>query len=99
MFTKFINLSIFAASFFIGLIFVWMSAPNSTTVFVYPTPENVKDCGYRDKANNCFEYKMKETECPDDETKIKTIPVQMGDTLPALPLKQVEIGDKKINKI
>jgi len=99
MFTKFINVSIFAASFVVGLIFVWMSAPNATTIFVYPTPDNIKDCGYRDKANNCFEYKIKETTCPDDETKVKTIPVQMGDTPQSTPTTELNIGEKKINKL
>ena len=99
MFTKFINLPVFAVSFIIGVIFVLISAPASTTIYVYPTPENIKDCGYRDKANNCFEYNMKQITCPDDEEKVKNIPVQMGDTEQALPMKQVEIGDKKVNKI
>ena len=35
----------------------------------------------------------------EDEDKVKNIPVQMGDTQQALPMKQVEIGDKKVNKI
>lgn len=73
---NFINLPAFLISLAIGLLFVYLTEPPHKIVYVYPTPENVNDIEYRDKADNCFEYKMKNVECPSDKSKIKSIPMQ-----------------------
>jgi len=99
MFTKFVDWSIFLASFVVGLVFIWLSAPESTIVYVYPTPDNIAEFGYIDKAKNCFEYIVKKMTCPEDSSKIKTIPVQMGGSLQKIPTTSVPFGDTNVNKI
>ena len=106
MFSKFIDWRIFIGSFLVGLIFVWLAAPDTTTINVFPTPDNMNKFIYRDKAGNCFKYKMKEVMCPDNEDDIKTIPVQDGHALDEEKKEEkevsglkVKVGDKTINKI
>jgi len=99
MFTKFINFPVFITSFIIGVIFIRLSAPETTTVFVYPTPDNVKHLEYIDKAENCFEYNYSDVDCPDDDKLITNIPPQMGKTKPKIiKAAKFEIGGKTINK-
>ena len=73
---NFINFPAFLISLAIGLLFVYLTEPQHKVVYVYPTPENVGNIEYRDKANNCFEYKMEDVVCPSDKSKIKTVPMQ-----------------------
>ena len=80
MFTRFINWPVFVSSFIIGLLFVHLSAPSTTTVYVFPTPDNTGLVEYVDKANNCFQYISNKISCPSDKNLIKDIPVQMGHT-------------------
>jgi len=99
MFTKFIDWPTFLASFVVGLVFIWLSAPKSTIVYVYPTPDNIAEFGYIDKAKNCFEYIVKKITCPADSSKIKTIPVQMGASVQNIQTASIPIGDTNVNKI
>ena len=76
MFLKFISLKIFLISLAIGLLFVYLSNPDPTIIYVYPTPDNVDKITYKDKAANCFKFNAKEVTCPSDKKNIKTIPLQ-----------------------
>ena len=40
MFFKFISFKIFIISLALGLLFVYLSSPDPTIVYVYPTPDN-----------------------------------------------------------
>ena len=55
-----INIPVFIVSLSIGLLFVYLSNPPPTTIYVYPTPYNIDKVQYKDKANNCFKYKSSE---------------------------------------
>jgi len=76
MFLKYISIKIFITSLAIGLLYVYLFNPDPTVIYVYPTPENVGQVEYKDKANNCFQFEANEVSCPKDKSKIKTIPVQ-----------------------
>lgn len=70
-------MKIFLVSLAIGLFFVYMTIPDMRNIYVYPTPENVDVLQYKDKASQCFRYKEKEVACPEKESEISVIPVQV----------------------
>lgn len=76
MIFSFISLKVFLLSMAIGLLFVYLSNPEPTLIYVYPTPSNAGRIEYKDKASNCFHYKAVEIKCPTDISLIKTIPIQ-----------------------
>lgn len=76
MFFKFISIKVFLLSLALGLLFVYLSSPTPTIIYVYPTPDNVNRIDYKDKASNCFKFKSEEVKCPSDTSLIKKIPVQ-----------------------
>lgn len=76
MFFKYISLKVFFVSLALGLLFVYLSTPSPTVIYVYPTPDNVDRVEYKDKASNCFRFKASEVKCPSDANLIKKIPVQ-----------------------
>ena len=76
MFLKYVSIKIFITSLAIGLLYVYLFNPDPTIIYVYPTPDNVGQVEYKDKANNCFQFEANEVTCPKDKSKIKTIPIQ-----------------------
>ena len=76
MFFKFISLKIFLISLAMGLLFVYLSQPTPSIIYVYPTPQNAGNITYKDKADNCFTFQANEIKCPTDRSKLKTIPLQ-----------------------
>jgi hypothetical protein len=76
MFLKYVSLKVFIISLAAGLLFVYLSSPDPTIIYVYPTPDNVGHVEYKDKADNCFQFESLETSCPSDKSKTRTIPVQ-----------------------
>lgn len=77
MFTKYISIKIFTASFFMGLVFIYILGPGIKKVFVYPTPFNTGKVILQDNTHNCFVYQQKEVKCPSNESNITQIPVQI----------------------
>ena len=73
---KYINFSVFFASLVFGLFAVYMTAPDTRKIYVYPTPENVDILQYRDKSDSCFSFVQKEVTCPTVESLISKIPMQ-----------------------
>jgi len=76
MLSNYISLSVFLISFAVGLFFVYVIGPESKTIYVYPSPENYMKLQYKDSADQCFQFKPVETQCPINPLSIKTIPVQ-----------------------
>ena len=73
MFTKFISLPVFITSLAIGLLFVYLTEPPPTVIYVYPTPDNINNVEYKDKADTCFQFESNEVNCTKNS---KIIPVQ-----------------------
>ena len=71
---KLIHIVLFLISFVVGCFFIYISPVEHKTVFVYPTPKNIKKIQYKDNANQCFNFSAKLVNCKD--YKVKEIPVQ-----------------------
>ena len=76
MIAKYINLPVFLISFAIGIFFVYIRGVDMKTVYVYPTPDNIKDIEYVDMANNCFQFESTKVSCPSNMKNVKDIPIQ-----------------------
>tara|TARA_B100001769_G_scaffold275299_1_gene276956 strand:- start:995 stop:1231 length:237 start_codon:yes stop_codon:yes gene_type:complete len=74
-FLKIINIKVFLISLLVGLIFTYINN-DKQKVYVYPTPSNINNIQYKDKANNCFEYSMEKITCPSKKSDINNIPIQ-----------------------
>ena len=76
MLLNYISIPIFLVSFAIGLFFIYILGPEMKTIYIYPSPESVGKVLFKDKADNCFYYDEEIVDCPKDESKISTIPIQ-----------------------
>lgn len=76
MLSKYISLPVFLVSFAIGLFFVYIIGPEKKNIYVYPSPQNYMKTLYKDNANQCFQFKPQETNCPLNSFSIKSIPIQ-----------------------
>jgi len=77
MIFNYISFPIFIISFAIGIFFIYVLGPDTKTIFIYPTPENVDKILFKDNADNCFYFEQTEIKCPLDDSFISKIPVQM----------------------
>jgi hypothetical protein len=75
-FFKYINIPVFVVSLILGIIAVYYTVPDTRTVYVYPTPENVSMLQYKDKTDTCFAFQQKQVPCPKNPEEIAKIPVQ-----------------------
>ena len=73
--SKIVNIYVFIISLAIGTLFVYLSTPTPTVIYVYPTPDNISKVEYVDKAKNCFQFLSSEVPCTSDS---KDIPLQSG---------------------
>lgn len=73
---KYISLPAFLISFVVGLFCVFMWGPDKPSVVVFPTLENYTKTQYKDKADQCFKFVPIKTQCPLNQSDIKTIPIQ-----------------------
>jgi hypothetical protein len=76
MLLNYIDLRIFMVSLAVGLFFVYILGPETKTVYIYPSPENITKILFRDKAEQCFDLKPQEVQCPKDSSLFASIPVQ-----------------------
>tara|TARA_Y100000389_G_scaffold65622_2_gene61749 strand:+ start:2233 stop:2463 length:231 start_codon:yes stop_codon:yes gene_type:complete len=74
-FFKIINLKFFLLALFIGLIYMYFN-DDRKKIIIYPTTSNFDKIEYKDRADNCFKYNLKEVKCPAKKTTIKNIPIQ-----------------------
>jgi hypothetical protein len=76
MLLNYISIPVFLISFAIGLFFIYVLGPEMKTIYIYPSPETVGKVLLKDKADNCFYFEEHVVECPTDESKISSIPIQ-----------------------
>ena len=72
--SKYINISVFLITFLLGLLYIYYIDYNRR-VIVYPSRYNIDKIEYKDEAENCFEYKVKDVKCPTDKSKIENLPL------------------------
>ncbi len=53
---------LFFVSFVVGMFFVYISPAEHKTVFVYPSPTNIKKIQYKDDAQ-CFDLSARLVDC------------------------------------
>lgn len=73
MSVKLFSLPVFLVSFAIGVLVVYLTSPPPRDIMVYPTPENVGDLLYRDRAQSCFRFEPQEVPCPKNKDEIKKV--------------------------
>jgi hypothetical protein len=74
--TKFINWSAFIISFAFGVFAVYVTAPLTRKIIVYPSPDNVDILQYKDQSGQYYKFHEKKVKCPTDSTKITKTPIQ-----------------------
>jgi hypothetical protein len=76
MLSHYVSIPVFIISLAVGLFFVYILGPETKTVFIYPSPENIDKILFKDKADNCFQLQQQEVECPSDFSLLAKIPIQ-----------------------
>tara|TARA_B100000674_G_C37681782_1_gene841863 strand:+ start:254 stop:487 length:234 start_codon:yes stop_codon:yes gene_type:complete len=75
MLFKLIDFKYFLISLSVGLLYIYISNEYQKVIVLYPNPHNLNKYTYVDKANNCFNYDLKETKCPHDPEKYVNVNV------------------------
>ena len=68
---KYISLPVFLASFFFGLFFMMLYGVEEDPIYLYPSPDNIYDIVYKDKAESCYVYRTIMTKCTSESKTIK----------------------------
>jgi hypothetical protein len=74
---KYISVPVFIISFLLGMVYIYISAPPTRKILIYPTVDNESKFQYKDKAENCFTFVVKEEKCPYNTGSLKKIPIQV----------------------
>lgn len=67
---KYINIRYLLISFFIGLVFMYISGPEYEYITIYPTKDNKDKFQFRDQGKNCFTLESAKVECSPIAEKI-----------------------------
>lgn len=70
-----LNFFYFILSFSIGLFFAYITNPQPEIVLKFPSPTNAGKVVYKDKAGQCYAYKVEKKQCPHDGTNVKAQPI------------------------
>lgn len=76
MISKYVSIPVFLLSFIFGLIFIYFLGEDKKIIYKYPSPENYRDIIFKDKSEQCFQFKPVETNCPINPLAIKVVPIQ-----------------------
>lgn len=58
-----LNIISFVIAFIIGMIYVYINAPEQRLIIKYPTPYNVNKMVYKGLSDDCYKFKAKEVKC------------------------------------
>lgn len=75
MFLGLINIPVFIVSLALGIFVVYITH-NQQAIYIYPNPDNLNKFLYKDQSDNCFKFKAKEVDCPENEKLIREYDVQ-----------------------
>jgi hypothetical protein len=73
MIFKYLDIKLFLISLSVGLLYIYLAEEYKKVILIYPTPTNANTTQYKDKTDECFEYKLTEVKCP---SQFQTIPSQ-----------------------
>ncbi len=76
MISKYVSIPVFIISFIVGLLFIYILGEDRKVIYKYPSPENYKSILFKDKSEQCFQFKPVETNCPINPLSIKVVPIQ-----------------------
>ena len=71
---KYVKLNYFFISFFLGLLYVYISSPEYEYITVYPTQDNKDKFQFQDRGYNCFTLESAVVDCSE---KAEELPVQV----------------------
>jgi hypothetical protein len=70
-----INLFYFLIAFAFGILYVYISRPETKVVVKFPSPYNAGRVTYRDQAGACYKFKAEKKSCPIDKEAIRPQPI------------------------
>jgi hypothetical protein len=73
---KYFKFRYFLISFSIGILYIYITNEYKKVIIMYPNPDNINKYTYIDKANNCFNYRLNERECPKKSNEYINIEVK-----------------------
>tara|TARA_Y100000389_G_C17302368_1_gene433617 strand:+ start:332 stop:574 length:243 start_codon:yes stop_codon:yes gene_type:complete len=73
---KYINVRVFLISLIFGIFLAYITGSPPSIIYVYPTPENIKDIQYKDHTGTCYSFTSQNVKCPSDTNKIRNYPIQ-----------------------
>ena len=76
MISKYVNIKVFLISLAVGLFCVYITGADIKVIHIYPTPDNSETVQFKDKSEQCFQYKTNEVTCPVMPFMTESIPIQ-----------------------
>lgn len=70
------QLKYFALGILLGMLLLQLYPDNREEVIIYPSEKVQENTQYIDSADNCFEFSIKEIECPSNVYSIRNVPIQ-----------------------
>jgi len=70
------QLKYFVAGILLGFLLLQLYPDNREQVIIYPSDKVQDNTQYIDSAENCFDFSIKEVECPNNIYSIRNVPIQ-----------------------
>ena len=73
---KLFKFKYFLVGLIFGLLLIQIYPNNRKEIIIYPSEKVQETTQYIDSADNCFDFSIKDVECPNNVYSIKNIPIQ-----------------------